>query len=164
MGENRQKRKVLKGFTVLALTSSIILGSLGQVSNAASPSKAEDILANLTAQQRTALKELSTNEESGIQISSDINLDSTEQASVIVEFVNQPVKVAQIEASVEGKTLTKSDAEALIDQDHDTFTKDVAQVLKNEKSKKVDYKINRSYKHAFNGVSMTLPQIKLRIY
>ncbi|MGG2026004.1 S8 family serine peptidase [Gottfriedia sp. S16(2024)] len=160
MGEKREKGKVLKGFTVVALTSSFILGSLGQasnVSNAESPSKAEDILANLTAQQRAALKELSTNEESGLQISSDINLDSSEQTSVIVEFVNQPVKVAQIEASVEGKSLTKSDAEALINQDHDTFTQDVGQVLTSGKSKKVDYKINRSYKHAFNGVSMTLP-------
>ncbi|PEL13889.1 S8 family serine peptidase [Bacillus sp. AFS017336] len=166
MGEKREKGKVvLKGFTVLALTSSFILGSLGQasnVSNAASPSKAEDILSNLTAQQRAALKELSTNEESGLQISSDIDLNSTEQTSVVVEFVNQPVKVAQIEASVEGKSLTKSDAEALIDQDHDTFTKDIAQVLKSEKSKKVDYKINRSYKNAFNGVSMTLPANQIK--
>ncbi|QKE73846.1 S8 family serine peptidase [Arthrobacter citreus] len=166
MGEKREKGKVVfKGFTIVALTSSFILGSLGQtlnISNAASPSKAEDILANLTAQQRAALKELSTNEESGLQISSDIDLNSTEQTSVIVEFVNQPVKVAQIEASVEGKSLTKSDAEARIDQDHDTFTKDIAQVLKSEKSKKVDYKINRSYKNAFNGVSMTLPANQIK--
>ncbi|MEE6450166.1 S8 family serine peptidase [Gottfriedia acidiceleris] len=165
MGEKREKHKVLKGFTVLALTSSFVLGSLGQVSNvsnAASPSKAEDILASLTAQQRAALKELSTNEETGLQISSDINLDSTEETSVIVEFVNQPVKVAQIEASVEGKTLTKSDAETLIDQDHDTFTKDVEQVLTSDKSKKVIYKINHSYKHAFNGVSMTLPANQIK--
>ncbi|PGZ93114.1 S8 family serine peptidase [Bacillus sp. AFS029533] len=165
MGENREKGKVLKGFTVLALTSSFILGSLGQVSNvsnAASPSTAEDILASLSSEQRAALKQLSTNEESGLQISSDINLDSTEQTSVIVEFVSQPVKVAQIEASVEGKTLTKSDAEAQIDQDHDTFTKDVAQVLNSEKSKKVDYKINRSYKNAFNGVAMSLPANQIK--
>ena len=29
--------------------------------------------------------------------------------------------------------------------------------LTDENNKKVDYKINHSYKHAFNGVSMTLP-------
>ncbi|MFF3024963.1 S8 family serine peptidase [Gottfriedia sp. NPDC057948] len=165
MGEKREKSKVLKSFTVLALTSSFILGSLGQVtnvSNAASPSKAEDILASLNSEQRAALKQLSTSEETGLQISSDINLDSTEQTNVIVEFANKPVKVAQIEASVEGKTLTKTDAEKLIDQDHDTFTKDVGQVITSGKSKKVDYKINQSYKHAFNGVSMTLPANQIK--
>ncbi|PGZ93119.1 S8 family serine peptidase [Bacillus sp. AFS029533] len=165
MGEKREKSKVLKSFTVLALTSSFILGSLGQVSNvsnAASPSKAEDILASLSSEQRAALKQLSTSEDSGLQVSSDINLDSTEQTSVIVEFANKPVKVAQIEASVEGKTLTKSDAEDLIDQDHETFTKDVSKVLTTSKSKKVDYKINHSYKHAFNGVSMTLPANQIK--
>ncbi|MGG2026009.1 S8 family serine peptidase [Gottfriedia sp. S16(2024)] len=165
MGEKRERSKVLKSFTVLALTSSFILGSLGQVtnvSNAASPSKAEDILASLSSEQRAALKQLSTSEETGLQISSDINLESSEETKVIVEFANKPVKVAQIEASVEGKTLTKTDAQKLIDQDHATFTNDIGQVLTNTKSKKVDYKINRSFKHAFNGVSITLPANQIK--
>ncbi|MFB7138838.1 S8 family serine peptidase [Gottfriedia sp. NPDC056225] len=165
MGEKREKSKVLKSFTVLALSSSFILGSLGHatnVSQAASPSKVEDLLAKLTSEQRAALNQLSTSEDTGLQISSEINLDSSEPTKVIVEFANKPAKVAQIEASVEGKTLTKSDAQDLIDQDHDTFTKDVSKVLTNGKSKKVDYKINHSYKHAFNGVSMTLPANQIK--
>ncbi|XRG79071.1 S8 family serine peptidase [Rossellomorea sp. GAMAL-10_SWC] len=159
MGKKTEK-KFLKSFTVLALTSSFILGSLGQVTTstkAASPRNVEDILANLTSEQRAALEQLSTNEETGLQISSDINLNSTEQTSVIVEFANKPAKVAQIEASVEGKSLTASEAANLVDQDHETFAEDVGQVLEGGKTKKVDYTINRSYKNAFNGVSMSLP-------
>ncbi|MEH7513631.1 S8 family serine peptidase, partial [Gottfriedia acidiceleris] len=161
----RTEKKFLKSFTVLALTSSFILGSLGQVTTstkAASPRNVEDILANLTSEQRAALEQLSTNEESGLQISSDINLNSAEQTSVIVEFANKPAKVAQIEASVEGKSLTASEAINLVDQDHETFAKDVGQVLEGGKTKKVDYTINRSYKNAFNGVSMSLPANQIK--
>ncbi|MEH7451570.1 S8 family serine peptidase [Gottfriedia acidiceleris] len=164
MGKKTEK-KFLKSFTVLALTSSFILGSLGQVTTstkAASPRNVEDILANLTSEQRAALEQLSTNEESGLQISSDINLNSTEQTSVIVEFANKPAKVAQIEANVEGKALTATDATKLVDQDHETFAKDVGQVLEGGKTKKVDYTINRSYKDAFNGVSMSLPANQIK--
>lgn len=160
MGKKREKSKVLKSFTVLALTSSFILSSLGQVSQvskAASPSKAEDILASLTSEQRAALNQLSTNGESGLQISPDVDQTSSNQTSVIVEFVNKPAKVAQIEASIEGKTLTEAEASNLVEQDHKNFSNDVAQVLIDDNRKKVDYKINHAYKHAFNGVSMTLP-------
>ncbi|WP_088042551.1 S8 family serine peptidase [Bacillus sp. EAC] len=165
MGKKREKSKVLKSFTVLALTSSFILGALGQVSNvskAASPQKAEDILASLSSEQRAALKQLSTSEETGLQVSSDIDLNSSSQTNVIVEFANKPAKVAQIEASVEGQTLTETGASELVDQDHATFSKDVEQILTDEKSKKVNYKINRSYKHAFNGVSMSLPANQIK--
>ncbi|MFF3023380.1 S8 family serine peptidase [Gottfriedia sp. NPDC057948] len=164
MGKKTEK-KFLKSFTVLALTSGFILGSLGHVTNntkAASPRNVEDILANLTSEQRAALEQLSTSEQSGLQISSDINLNSTEQTSVIVEFANKPAKVAQIEASVEGKYLTEDEAAKLVDQDHETFAKDVGQVLESGKTKKVDYTINRSYKHAFNGVSMSLPANQIK--
>ncbi|WP_088042215.1 S8 family serine peptidase [Bacillus sp. EAC] len=160
MGKKVENSKFVKSFTVLALTSSFILGSLGQVSNvskAASPQKVEDILASLSSEQRAALKQLSTNEETGLQLSSDIDLTSSSQTNIIVEFANKPAKVAQIEASAEGKTLTKAEASKLVDQDHETFSNEVGQLLKADNSKKVDYKIQRSYKNAFNGVSMTLP-------
>ncbi|PGL73260.1 S8 family serine peptidase [Bacillus sp. AFS055030] len=164
MGKKTEK-KFLKSFTVLALTSSFILGSLGEVSNttkAASPKKVEDILAKLTSEQRAALEQLSTSEQTGLQISSDINLNSTDQTNVIVEFANKPAKVAQIEASVEGKSLTEKEAAKLVDQDHETFAEDVGQVLESGKTKKVDYTINRSYKNAFNGVSMSLPANQIK--
>ncbi|MES9684688.1 S8 family serine peptidase, partial [Gottfriedia acidiceleris] len=144
---------------------SFILGSLGHSTNtikAAGYSKAEEILANLTPQQRSALDQLSTNEDTGLQISSDIDQSSTKETSVIVEFANKPAKVAQIEASLQGQTLTSDEATKLIEQDHETFNQDVGQILVDENNKKVDYKVNRSYKNAFNGVSMSLPANQIK--
>jgi subtilisin family serine protease len=155
----------MKTITVLALSSSVILGSLGQVnttSKAASPWNAEDILAGLSAEQRAALEQLSISEETGLQISSDINLNSSNQTKVIVEFAHKPAKVAQIEAGVEGGNLSNNEASTLVDQDHETFLKDIGHILTDETGKKVIYKMNRSYKQAFNGVSMSLPANQIK--
>ncbi|MEH7451180.1 S8 family serine peptidase [Gottfriedia acidiceleris] len=160
-----KKSKLLKSFSVLALTSSFILGSLGHVTQntkAASPRNVDDILANLTSEQRAALNQLSTNEETGLQISKDTDLNSSDQTSVIVEFNNKPAKIAKLEASVEGKTISETDANNLVDQDHESFSNDVEKVLTGDENKKINYKINRSYKHAFNGVSMSLPANQIK--
>lgn len=165
MGKRVEKNKFLKSFTVLALSSSFVMAPLSQVTNvsiAAGKTKTETILANLTSEQRAALKELSTNESIGLQISDEIDQTTTKQTSVIVEFANKPAKVAQIEAKVDGKSLTETEAAKLVDQDHSTFSEDVGQVLTDENNKKVDFKINRSYKHAFNGVSMNLPANQIK--
>ncbi|EPD53717.1 hypothetical protein HMPREF1210_00540 [Paenisporosarcina sp. HGH0030] len=154
------KSKVVKSLAVFALSSSFILSSIVQVpttAKAVSYSNTENLLANLTPEQRAALNQMTTNESTGLQISSDIDLTTTEQTHVIVEFANKPAKVAKIEAASEGQQLSDSEASNLVDQDHETFQKDLGQVLVDEKSKKVNYKINRSYKNALNGVSMSLP-------
>ncbi len=154
------KSKVLKSLAVFALSSSFILGSIVQVpttAKAVSYSNTENLLANLTPEQRAALNQMTTNESTGLQISSDIDLTTTEQTHVIVEFANKPTKVAKIEAASEGQQLSSSEASNLVDQDHEIFQKDLGQVLVDENSKKVNYKINRSYKNALNGVSMSLP-------
>ncbi|USK34980.1 S8 family serine peptidase [Bacillus sp. F19] len=160
MGKKARKSRIVKSLVIATLSSSFILGSIGQVpttTKAVSYSNTENLLANLTPEQRAALNQLSTNEETGLQISSDIDLNSTKQTSVIIEFANKPAKVAKIEAASEGQQLSDSEASNLVDQDHEIFQKDLGQVLVDENSKKVNYKINCSYKHAFNGVSMSLP-------
>ncbi|MFF3023959.1 protease inhibitor I9 family protein [Gottfriedia sp. NPDC057948] len=164
-GKANNNSKVVKSLAVFALSSSFILGSLGHVSNitkAVGNTNVENLLANLTQEQRAALNQMTTNESTGLQISSDTDLNSTKQTSVIIEFVNKPVKVAQIEANVEGQQLSEKDASNLIDQDHTTFNTDVKQILTDDNNKKVDYKINRSYKNAFNGVSMSLPANQIK--
>jgi subtilisin family serine protease len=158
-------RNIIKSLAVFTLSTSFIFGSLGDVSNvskAVSSTSTETVLANLTQQQRAALEQLSINEEIGLKISSDIDQTSTKQTSVIVEFSNKPIKVAQIVARLEGKSLTATEAENLINQDHETFNQEVGQVLVDEKNKKVAYKINRSFKNAFNGVSMSLPANQIK--
>ncbi len=164
MRSNLYKGKFLKGMTVVALSSSLVLASLGNVihvSKAESYSKSEDILAKLTPTQRAALNELSTNESKGLQIS-DMDLNSNEQTNVIVEFANKPAKIAQIEASSEGNQLSKTEASKLVDQDHEDFQADVNKVLIDGNKSKVNFKINRPYKHAFNGVAMSLPANQIK--
>ncbi|PEL13456.1 S8 family serine peptidase [Bacillus sp. AFS017336] len=158
MGKNRQKHKTVKSLTVLALSTCFVFGSFGQatlVSQAKSNSKVEDILGNLSSSQRAALHQLSTTDETGLKVSPDINLASTAQTPVIVEFTNKPAKVAQIEASLEGNSLTEAKASSLVESDHEEFKKDIEKLKSN--NKKLDFKIKRTYKNAFNGVSMSLP-------
>ncbi|ODG90173.1 hypothetical protein BED47_12615 [Gottfriedia luciferensis] len=165
MGKHFSRSKFVKSFSVLALSSGFIVGSLSHVtisSKAATYSKVEDMLANLSSAQRAALHQLSTSNETGLQVNQDIDLDSTTQTSVIVEFNNKPAKVAQLESSLNGKQLTKNEASNLVDQDHATFSKDLGQVLTEENHKSVNYKVNRSFKHAFNGVSMSLPANQIK--
>ncbi|MFD4705970.1 S8 family serine peptidase [Gottfriedia sp. NPDC058432] len=164
MGSNSRKGKFLKRMTVVSLSSSFILanvGVVGHVSKADSYSKAEEILTKLTPTQRVALKELSSNESKGLQIS-HMDLNSNEQTDVIVEFSNKPEKVAQLELNAEGKQLSKTEASKLVDQDHADFQADVNKVLIDGKKSKVNFKINRSYKHAFNGVAMNLPANQIK--
>ena len=160
----KKNRKIIKSLAVFTLSTSFILSSLGHVSNvsAVSSTSTETLLANLTEEQRAALNKMTTNETSGLQISSDIDLNSTKQTSIIIEFVNKPAKVAQIVASVEGQQLSETDASDLVNQDHKTFKSDAQQILIDENNKKVDYKISNSYKNAFNGVSMSLPANQIK--
>ncbi|SFD77611.1 S8 family serine peptidase [Bacillus sp. UNCCL81] len=165
MGKSVQRSKIVKSMTVLALSSSFLLASFGNVTNvskAVSSTNVEDMLAKLTPTQRAALNQLSTNESTGLKISSDKDLNTTEQANVIVEFVHKPAKVAQIEASLEGQQLSATEATQLVDQDHNTFQEDVDQILTDENNSKVNYKINRIYEHSFNGVSISLPANQIK--
>ncbi|WP_142350402.1 S8 family serine peptidase [Bacillus sp. AFS029533] len=165
MGTSVQRSKIVKSMTVLALSSSFLLASFGNVTNvskAVSSTNVEDMLAKLTPTQRAALNQLSTNESTGLKISSDKDLNTTEQANVIVEFVHKPAKVAQIEASLEGQQLSATEATQLVDQDHNTFQEDVDQILTDENNSKVNYKINRIYEHSFNGVSISLPANQIK--
>ncbi|QKE75623.1 S8 family serine peptidase [Arthrobacter citreus] len=165
MGKNILGKKFVKGFSVLALSSSFILGSLSHVtisSKAATYSKIDNKLANLSPAERAALHQLSTSNETGLQVNPDIDLDAATETSVIVEFNNKPAKVAQLESTLNGKQLTKTEATSLVDQDHTTFSKDLGRVLTEDNNNKVKYKVNRSYKHAFNGVSMSLPANQIK--
>ncbi|MFF2876394.1 S8 family serine peptidase [Gottfriedia sp. NPDC057991] len=147
--------RIVRSMAVCAMTTSFILSPLGHVTHvtkADSLSKTEEILANLTPVQREALSKNASNDQSGLFLSKDVNLDSSENVSVIVEFNEKPHKVAVMEAALDGKDLSDSEAKTLVDDDHSTFKDDLTSLLKNEK-----YKIKREYKNSFNGLSMEIP-------
>ncbi|MBO9129475.1 S8 family serine peptidase [Bacillus sp. 165] len=162
------KKKITKNVVTVALTTGLVCTSLTPVSftdtvKAQTASNIEQVLAKLTPAEREALNKLQTNDQSGLQLGSEVNLESEDNVSVIVEFKDKPAKTAVVEEAVKGKTLSLKEAEQKVDAAHETFKKDLEDIYKEDVKKKKDfYKIKRSYKHSFNGVSMELPANKVK--
>ncbi|PEJ56540.1 hypothetical protein CN692_17015 [Bacillus sp. AFS002410] len=149
------RKKITKRITPLTLSMGLVCSTFVPISavsyvHAQTSSSIEQVLSKLTPAQRQALKQLQTSDQTGLQISSDVNLDTDKQISVIVEFKTKPSKIAMLESQLQGESLSSSSADQLVEVSHDNFKQDASKMLKK-------YKIKRSYKTAFNGVSMTLP-------
>jgi subtilisin family serine protease len=159
----RMKKKFIKKAAALTLGVGIATSSLA-APYYSSPSKvlavatsnAESILANLTPEQRQALKQLSSSQQTGLFLNANVDLTSETPVSVIVSFKNKPQKVAVLEAAAQGKSLSNEQAKTKAEADHLTFKNDLAALLKDK-----PYKVKREYKHAFNGVALEVPANQL---
>ncbi|QKE75130.1 S8 family serine peptidase [Arthrobacter citreus] len=162
------KKKMFRNVTTLALTTGLISTTITPISfshqvHAQATSKIEQVLAKLTPQQREAIKQLKLNDKEGVNLSPEVDQTSDKPTSVIVEFKDKPGQTAVLEAEADGVNLTAEDAKEKVDASHETFQKDLKTIFSSElKSKKNPYSIKRSYKKAFNGVSMTLPANKVK--
>lgn len=153
------KKRIIKKATALTLgiglvSSSLVPPYLSSISkvHAVSITNGESILANLTSEQRQALNKLSSSEQSGLFLNTNVDLSSETSVSVIISFNNKPQKVAVLEAAAKGKSLTNEQAKTKAEADHKTFKNDLAALLKDK-----PYKVKREYKHAFNGVALEVP-------
>ncbi|KON86553.1 hypothetical protein AF332_06740 [Sporosarcina globispora] len=90
---------------------------------------------------------------SSAKVDPSIDLSSHQKVSIIIEFKTKPAKVAVLEAKAKGINLTLEEAKRQVEQSHQTFRKLLTVLDEN----KVSYKIEHTYKTAFNGVSMELP-------
>ncbi|WP_108669225.1 S8 family serine peptidase [Peribacillus acanthi] len=113
----------------------------------------------MSSEQRQALNQFSTDNQSGFYLDSTVNLDSVNTVSVIISFKNKPQKIAKLEAVVKGKSLSDEQAKSNAEADHETFKKDLDTIFKDKSDG--SYKIKREYKHAFNGVALEVPANKL---
>ncbi|MFD4703349.1 S8 family serine peptidase [Gottfriedia sp. NPDC058432] len=162
------KKRIKKNVTTLAVTTGLVTSVFNPISiqhnvHAQSTSKVEQVLSALTPAQREAIKQLKVSDKEGLQVSPDLDLTSDAPTSIIVEFKDKPAQTAVMVAETEGTTLSESDAQAKVDASHETFDNDLKTIFSKElKEKKNPYKIKRSYKKAFNGVSMTLPANKVK--
>ncbi|MFB7142665.1 S8 family serine peptidase [Gottfriedia sp. NPDC056225] len=162
------KKNMFRNVTTLALTTGLISttmtpGSFSQQVHAQATSKVEQVLANLTPQQREAIKQLKLSDKEGLQISPEVDQTSDKLTSVIVEFKDKPEQAAVLEAASNGETLSANDAQENINASHKAFQKDLKTIFSSElKDKKNTYSIKRSYKKAFNGVAMTIPANKIK--
>ncbi|PEL08391.1 hypothetical protein CN601_16870 [Bacillus sp. AFS017336] len=164
-----KKKNVLKNITALTLGVGLVTSSFS-ASYFNSPSKvhattlsnAEAILAKLTPEQRQALAKMNTEDQTGLFLNPDVNLDKSDKVSVIVQFNQKPHKVAVLEAALKGDNLSDVNARGLVDSDHVTFKNDLTKLIKTEKSNSSSFKINREYKNAFNGVAMQVPANQIK--
>jgi subtilisin family serine protease len=167
-GKRQMKKRIIKNVTTLALVTGLVGSSLTPTTfihpvHAQPPSGIEQVLTNLTPAQREALNQLQTNNQSGLQLSPELNLESEDKVSVIVEFKDKPAQTAVAEEAVKGKTLSLAKATQKADAAHETFKKDLQDIYKEDVKKKKDfYKIKKTYKHTLNGVSMDLPANKVK--
>ncbi|MFB7142852.1 S8 family serine peptidase, partial [Gottfriedia sp. NPDC056225] len=162
------KKSMFKNVTTLALTTGLISttmtpGSFSQQVHAQATSKVEQVLANLTPQQREAIKQLKLSDKEGLQLSSEVDQTTDKLTPVIVEFKDKPEQTAVLEAASNGETLSAKDAQENVSASHEAFQKDLKTIFSSElKDKKNTYSIKRSYKKAFNGVAMTIPANKIK--
>ncbi|MBO1579088.1 hypothetical protein [Bacillus sp. XF8] len=77
--------------------------SFSEVAHAEENGTAGEILANLTQEQHDALTKLRSLNETGLHLTPEVNVESTDEISVIVEFKQKPYQVAVLEAAAEGK-------------------------------------------------------------
>ncbi|WP_279663592.1 S8 family serine peptidase [Ectobacillus ponti] len=126
--------------------------------HAITKTKAEDILAGLTPEQRQALASMPTSSETGILLDASVNLESDTPVSVIVSFKNKPAKAAVAESALQGKSLSPEQARSKAEADHAAFQKDLDKLFADKNA----YKVKRTYKHAFNGVALEVPADKLK--
>ena len=152
-------KRFLKG--IIALT--VLTGGMGAtgVPKATVQAKgnlsAEAILTSLSSEQRAALHKVQTSEQTGLQLDSIVDLESSELVDVLVQFNELPAKTAVIASEEKGEKISLSAAKEKVDASHKQFQKDVGSLISKNPRIINSFNINYSFKEAFNGVSMTLP-------
>lgn len=164
-GKNMKKRNHFRYLTIVlvaVLVISTMLPSTQMVQAKKGKNNVEDILQNLTDAERKALNQLEASP--GFTIHPEINLESTDPVDIIVEFKQDPAKVAVAKAKLTKKrsAVSLSEAKKQVEASHKQF-KQVITKFKNSKSADAaEVSITQEYRDAFNGVSMTLPGDKVQ--
>ncbi|MFB7139530.1 S8 family serine peptidase, partial [Gottfriedia sp. NPDC056225] len=160
--------RLIKSTAVLTLSTGVLFNAFPvthhqSIVKAASQTSIEEVLSKLTPEQREALKKIEVTSQEGLQLPSSVDLQSSKNLSVIVEFKEQPAKVAVLEEAADGNSLSLDDAEQKADNAQETFKTDLQTIFKDDlKEDKNLYKIKRTYKNTLNGVAIDLPANKVK--
>ncbi|MFJ7934603.1 S8 family serine peptidase [Sporosarcina sp. NPDC096371] len=161
------KNKFMKSTAILALSTGVLFSSLptstySSVAYANVVPSVEQVLAELTPEQRKALHQLQVSDQTGLQLGAEVNLESEDEITVIVEFKDKPAKVAVLEEAANGTKLSMAKAQQKADAAHVTFKQDLQTIYKEDvKQRKEVYKVKNTYKNTLNGVSMEIPANKV---
>ncbi|WP_369973755.1 S8 family serine peptidase [Paenisporosarcina sp. OV554] len=112
----------------------------------------QEILSNLTDEQRRTLNELKV--ENGFTIDPAINLASKEPISVIVQYKQDPAKVELAKQKNQPSRTSVSQVEAKVEESHQQFKEVIQNLNKSKKSAAIN--ITQEYRDAFNGVAITI--------
>jgi len=86
--------------------------------------------------------------------------DDDSQVPVLVFFESNPAQTQVIEAAVEGSHLSLADALEIVEDEHSAFRAGLGAIFGGGsafRAASLDYHVTVEYRHAFNGVAMTLP-------
>jgi hypothetical protein len=97
--------------------------------------------------------------KSNIYIDPEIDMNSKEMITVIIQFKTKPAQVAVAIAEKSGVPLSLENANWAVEHSHARFQEDVKRFLV---SKRIPYSINHIYKSALNGVSMSIPAYEIK--
>ncbi|EEL68527.1 S8 family serine peptidase [Bacillus mycoides] len=124
---------------------------------------AEQVLMNLSSEQRKALEQLDVSPN--FTISPDIDTNSPKLVNVIVEFNQAPAKIEVMKQAAKGKKIAATTAQAKVDEEHKVFKQHVESLKSKKDAGTYDTKkmeITREYKNAINGVAMTVPGVAVQ--
>jgi subtilisin family serine protease len=162
MKKSRNK-KIIKVMAAGVLTTSLISTCLipGQKSFAVtdinvSTNGIKDIdsyIKNITDADRERIHSMQEIDFEKLKISSDVNLKVDTPLNVIVQFKQDPVEVDFKKKQANGIKASLDESMKMVDESHKKFKE---QFNGNQNFNK-SIEINREFKHAFNGVAMSLP-------
>lgn len=139
---------------VIAPSSNLVYAKNGQTKDI------EKLLGNLSKKDRQALKQLEA--KPGFTIQPGINVEGEEPVNVIVEFKQDPAKVAVAKAKwmKKSKAVSFSGAKSKVEASHQAFKQSLQKLDKSllqKKTNKAETAISHEYRDAFNGVAITVP-------
>jgi len=124
-------------------------------------SDAEAYGSTLTQEQIEALEELRAFNRSSGLIGFEgayVLPNDNSMVNVIVYFEEETAAIQVIEASMEGASLSMLEAEAIVEDSHASFKRELAQLFDGPRGRAAGtYQFNQIFRFVLNGVAMTLP-------
>ncbi|WP_179292746.1 S8 family serine peptidase [Bacillus sp. 7884-1] len=143
--------------TTSLFTTSLIPGqkSYAETNSTESNASIKDIdsyIKNISNADRERINSIQESNFEGLKISPEVNLNEDNPINIIVQFKQEPSEIDFKIKQANGAKASRDESLKIVDESHKKFKEQV-----NGHSKlNTSAAINREYKHAFNGVAMTL--------
>ncbi|MGD6959485.1 S8 family serine peptidase [Rossellomorea aquimaris] len=144
---------VSTSFIAVSLIFSSTLPAYGEPAVLSNISNVEQYLQHVTKEDRDRIHNSQEFGEENKYLSPTLDTVSKKEVNIIVQFAEEPVKLGVKKSAENGKILSPSEANKKVEQSHQDFKGKIGKAKKSIPN----LNIKREYRHAFNGVSMTVP-------